>query len=67
MKIIDTFWMTGKGTVGLVACENDMGERKFYIGTGEGFNKEFDSQNIADWGLRVNKEMFDRFFDRNSK
>ncbi len=66
MKIIDTLWMTGKGTVGLVACENDIGEKKFYIGVGEGFNEELDKQNIADWGAKVDRKIFDRFFNRNS-
>ena len=48
MKVIDTLWLTP--TIGLVACENDMGERKFYIGIGEGLNEELDSQTIVDWG-----------------
>ena len=65
MKVIDTLWLTP--TLGLVACENDMEERKFYIGIGEGLNEELDSQTIADWGVRVDKRMLDKFFNRYSK
>ncbi len=66
MKVKEVIWFAGRDCIGIVATENDMGEINFFIGKGKGFDKELDSQTIADWGTRVNKEMLDRFFNRNS-
>ncbi len=52
MKVVDSLWFTNnKGTVGIVTIEEDVtGDRKAYIGIGDGHNQEADTQSIVDWG-----------------
>jgi|GEM_PF-3908377 len=64
MIILDKTWF---GTVGIVACENDEGERKFYIGVGNGFSEEADAHHIKDYGTKVYPEHLTEFFERNKK
>ena len=65
-KIHESIWF-GSQIIGIVATENSIGERKFYIGKGVGYNLDIDEQHIADYGDKVDPEMIADFFERNSK
>lgn len=64
LKILDVIWFSGKNTIGIVVCENKIGERKFYIGVGDGLNAEQDSEKIKNWGSKVNPQFIKNFFER---
>lgn len=55
MKVIDTTWFTGrKGCVGIVIGEEEFtGERKAFIGVGNGRNENADTEAIIAWGIRL--------------
>lgn len=53
MKIIDSFWLTGLGCVGIVKCETDRGEIKYYIGSTVGIDQNKDEKMIAALGNRL--------------
>ena len=52
MKIIDDIWFTGfRGIVGIVIGEDEVtGERKAYVGIGEGVSMDQDIKAIAEYG-----------------
>lgn len=59
-KIIQTWWFTStQSCIGIVEIENSIGEHKFYIGTGNGFNKELDAEFIAAFGAPFYPEVFE--------
>lgn len=54
MKIIDTIWFTSMYfTIGIVIIENEMGERKAYMGTGSGTDEAADVKRISEWGAKL--------------
>ena len=63
-KTIDVLWFSGAKCIGIVCVETDQGERKFYIGTGDGLNEERDKKTIADWGIRIQPEDLQDWFKR---
>lgn len=65
MKVKDVIWFTARDTIGIVAAEDDMGETKFYIGKGDGYDANEDTQNIADWGSKMDVEYVERFLERH--
>ncbi len=67
MKILDTYWFGGDAAIGIVTTENEMGERKFYIGIGDGHDAEADSAKIALYGMRVYQASINRIFERYGK
>ena len=64
-KILETFWISGAETIGIVAIKNDMDEIKFYIGKGQGLDSDIDIQRIIDYGAKVNPDTVKQFFERN--
>ncbi len=52
MRVVDSLWFTNnRGTIGIVIIQEDVtGERKAYIGIGDGHNEKADTQSIVDWG-----------------
>lgn len=53
MEIVGKYWFTPGGhmsLVGVVAIVNEMGERKYYIGTSIGASEEEDAKYIAMYG-----------------
>ena len=50
MKIIDSVWITCFGLIGcigIVVAENEVGERKAYVGIGYGINQQSDEELIV--------------------
>lgn len=60
MKILDTIWFTEMGSlrpIGIVIGEDEItGERKAYIGVGNGESEERDSKSIAGTGAKFHLE-----------
>lgn len=56
MKIIHTAWFSGIKCIGIVVIENEIGEKKAYIGIGDGQNEKFDAEKIAAYGIKMLKE-----------
>ena len=54
MKVIDKLWFTNRdGVIGIVVIEEDVtGDRKAYIGIGEGKSEFTDTEAIVNWGNR---------------
>lgn len=50
MKILNTWWFN---EIGIVITENEIKERKAYIGVCMGGSEANDAQHIADWGTKV--------------
>ena len=67
MKILDVCWFSSNNTIGIVATKNEMGEIKFYVGLGNGFDEEVDCQHIANYGGKIYPQIFNSFFERNIK
>ena len=67
MTIIETIWFSTlqAGQLGIVCAENEVGERKFYLGTATGSNVEVDAQVIVDWGAKLDLEYVEAFFARH--
>lgn len=62
-KIITSTWytMADGGLIGIVECEDEITkQRKLYIGTGEGINKDEDEKRIAALGCKFNLNDFIR-------
>lgn len=66
MKIENKWWFTpGQGPcIGVVSVVNDVGERRLYIGTGDGLSEEADARKIAAWGTRVHKDMLEAMLEK---
>ena len=59
-SIIQSWWFTStQSCIGIVKIENSFGEQKFYIGTGNGFNKEMDEEFIAAFGAPFDPKLFE--------
>jgi hypothetical protein len=52
MKVIDSLWSTTKdGCIGIIIIEEDVtGDRKAYMGIGQGHSQDDDTQGILAWG-----------------
>lgn len=49
-----TWFTTGRGEcIGIVQIENEMEERKAYIGLGDGHDEGLDIEIIKDWGAKA--------------
>ena len=61
MKILDTIWFTELGKeepIGIVIGEDEnTGEKKAYIGTGNGFEEGSDTISIAERGAKVSPQI----------
>lgn len=56
MKILDSIWFSSRGGYcGLVVGEDELtGEKMAYIGVVSGSNEGMDTQEVAQWGCKVN-------------
>jgi hypothetical protein len=54
MKILDSFWFSPMASpiIGIVKCENEVGEIKYYIGTAFGNDKMMDEKHISEKGAK---------------
>ena len=62
LKVLDVAWFSGRDCIGIIACENEVRERKFYIGVGDGIDKEQDIEKIKNWGSKIDPEYVKHFF-----
>ena len=69
MKAIEAVWFSTPriGALGIVCAENDSGEKKFYLGVGDGIDLNTDIQSIMDWGAKLDPEYVKAFFDKHLK
>jgi hypothetical protein len=57
-KIVENLWFTELGSprpIGIIVVENEVGDRKAYIGTGMGGDEGLDSQRVAGNGAKLSK------------
>ena len=59
-NVIDSVWFDN---IGIVRVRPEFGDEKFYIGCGNGQNKEADEQCIAEWGIPYYPQALEGFFD----
>jgi hypothetical protein len=54
MKILDSFWFSPMASpiIGIVKCENKIGEIKYYIGTAPGKDQMMDAKHISENGAK---------------
>ena len=57
---IDSIWFND---IGIVCYKNSIGEIKFVIGKGGGFNQKQDEQFIIDWGTKFDPDQVIEFFE----
>ena len=62
MKVLDKLWFTNKdGCIGIVVIEEDVtGDRKAYIGVGQGNSEEVDTEQILAWGNKFSVDILER-------
>jgi hypothetical protein len=59
-NIVQSWWFSSaQSCIGVVEIENSVGEHKYYIGTGGGFNKENDEEFIAAFGTPFDPKIFE--------
>ena len=62
-NVIDSI---GFGNIGIVRVRPEYGPDKFYIGTGNGHNQNYDEQMIAMQGKPYYPQYLERFFDNSA-
>lgn len=65
MKVLKTVWFAQNGSsypIGIVMGVGDVGEKKAYIGTAVGHDKEQDVKHIAQNGAKLTEEMCSDLF-----
>lgn len=69
MKIIEAVWFSTPkvGALGIVCFEDDLGEKKFVLGVGQGYNQKEDVVDIIDWGAKLDPDYVMNFFNRHLK
>jgi hypothetical protein len=65
LKVVDVIWITGRETIGLIACESEYDGMKYYMAPVTGDDLEQDIEYIKEWGTKVDPDIFERFFNRN--
>lgn len=69
-KILAVEWFTqGQAPhhFGIVITENEVGEKKAYIGIADGLEVSTDIQSIADWGCKIYPEQLEKLLSTLSK
>lgn len=61
-KIINSLWFCPMGgeCIGIIVIENNTGERKAYIGAGDGRDEGIDAQKIANGGAKITASTLER-------
>jgi len=55
-------WFNGRGIVGIVMAENELGETFYFIGTGDGLHEAIDVNLITATGSSFPKDLGDALF-----
>lgn len=69
IEILDSIWFTEMGSVrpiGIVRCQTNEGEIKYYIGTADGLNEELDEVTISRQGARFPNIQGDSLFGKGA-
>lgn len=61
---IKCMWFNGRGIVGIVMAEDELGEIFYLIGTGDGLNENIDVNLITSFGAQFPKSIGDVLFGR---
>lgn len=69
MKVTEKFWITtDRGCIGIICGEDEItGERKAYIGIGNGQNENWDAEYIAQQGSPLSLGMVEQIRGRLTK
>ena len=59
---IKCMWFNGRGAVGIVMAEDELGEIFYLIGTGDGLNENIDVNLITSFGARFPSAIGDALF-----
>jgi hypothetical protein len=59
---IKCMWFSGRGAVGIVMAEDELGEIFYLIGTGDGLNENIDVNLITSFGARFPNTIGDALF-----
>jgi hypothetical protein len=63
--ILNSTWFTNmKGSIGIILTQNEIGEKKFYISSVDGFDQEVDERFIAEYGAPVLPEHLIAFLNQ---
>lgn len=57
-------WFTGRGTIGIVMAQDELGEIFYLIGAGDGLNESIDVNLITSFGARFPNPLGDMLFGR---
>ncbi|GAH81524.1 unnamed protein product [marine sediment metagenome] len=63
MKVLEAIWFTNNqgGTSGIIIVEEDVtGNRKAYIGVGNGIDEKADIEDILAWGSEFSLDTIDK-------
>ena len=66
MKLKEVMWWSGKHTIGMVAYENTVGEKKIAVGQAPGLDEDDDIQSIMDCGSKINADQVTEFLKKHS-
>jgi len=59
-------WFNGRGTVGIVMAEDELGEIFYLIGAGDGLNENIDVNLITSFGAQFPQSIGDALFGRGA-
>lgn len=59
-------WFNGRGTVGIVMAEDELGEIFYMIGSGDGLNEQIDVNLITAFGAQFPRVIGDALFGRGA-
>ena len=63
LEAVEWKWYSSATSVGVVLCENAMGQQCCYIGAASGTNEEYDVQQIMNFGAKVEKPVAEAVFN----
>lgn len=64
MKILQTIWITGRDTIGVVLIENEIGQQSARIGIANTGSETTDITHIVEWGAKLTEEQAAGFFNQ---
>jgi hypothetical protein len=68
MKIEQTLWfneMSSTRPIGIVIGSDEVtGEKKAFIGTGDGISASGDAKHITEWGTKLKKHMIKEIYNQ---
>lgn len=63
-KVKKVIWFSGRDTIGIALCHDEITDKtKVLVGRVGGHNEKNDTQDILDYGSKINLEMAREIFD----